>query len=79
MKYKTTLKIGDRTLKATGETLLEAFDKLKIEEYPKEIGILTAEKGDKKISKVFNIAKLKRFARNSITRGVWAKLLSQAL
>ena len=77
--YEATLKLGDKTLKSSGETLLEAFDKLEIEQYPKEIGRLIVEKGDKKIEKVFNIVRLKRFALNPITRGVWAKLLSQGL
>ena len=77
--YKATLKLGDKELKSSGETLLEAFDKLKIGEYPKEIGKLTVEKGDKKVVKTFNIVKLKRFALNPITRGIWAKLLSSGL
>ena len=78
-QYKATLKLGDKTLESSGETLLEAFDKLKIEKYPKEIGKLTVKKGNKKIEKVFNIVKLKRFALNPITRGIWAKLLSTGL
>lgn len=77
--YTATFQIGDKEFKTSGKTVSEAFDKFKLDKYPKQIGVLTVEHGDKKIQKVLNIVKIKRFALNPISRGIWAKLLQTAL
>lgn len=77
--YKVTVQLEGKEIKSSAKDLLEAFNKLKLPEYPKTIGKLSVIKGEKKIEKVFNIAKLKRFARNEITREIWAKLFKPAL
>ena len=77
--FKVSLQLEGKEIKSQDKDLLEAFHKLKIPEYPKTVGRLTVVRGEKKVEKIFNIVKLKRFARNPINRGVWAKLLGQVL
>lgn len=74
--YKVQISLNNEIFEAQDQDLLGAFNKLKLPEYPKTLAKLTVSKGEKRVEKVFNIPKLKRFARNEITRGVWAKLLS---
>ena len=80
MKYKVTIDLGYSVLLAQGDTLLDAFNKLKFEDVPKVLkSTLTATKGDKTISKVLNMKKTRLFSINPITRATWAKLMDQAL
>ncbi len=75
--FKVSLQLEGKEIKSQDKDLLEAFNKLKLPEYPKTVGRLTVVRGKKKVEKIFNIMKLKCFRNNEINRGVWAKLLSQ--
>ena len=80
--FKATIFSGEKKYTATGETLLDAFNNLKIDKLKTEKPlrtIIVAEYGNKKIERIFNMAKTRRFAMNEITRSVWAKLMGQAL
>ncbi len=82
IKYKAIVKSGDKTYKAEGETLLDAFNNLKIAHLVKEKPLkteLTASRGKKSITKIFNMGKIRRFAGNPITRNIWAKMLEPVL
>lgn len=81
-EYTATIRSGDTKYTAKGETLLDAFNNLKIDKLKTEKPLRTfliAERNGKKVERVFNMPKTRRFAMNEITRSVWAKLLSQAL
>lgn len=78
--YQVSLDIGTEVLKAKGKTLLDAFNALTFKEHPKVLkSVLTVTKGDKTIQKVFNMKITRLFARNPITRNIWAKLIDSGL
>lgn len=75
MKFEVTYKSALESLKSSGNTLLEAFNNLKIQK-PKVLkASLLVKNGEKEKEVVFNMKKVRLFAKNEIFRSTWAKLL----
>ena len=74
--FKATFKSINETVKAEGETVLEAFNNLAIKHPKLIVATIRVENGETFIEKVLSRGVARRFAINPITRGIWAKLLA---
>jgi len=75
--FNVTFQLGTEEYKTKGKTIIEAFDKLPIVQNVKALkGVLIVSDGKKEITKILNGKITRNLARNSITRGIWAKILA---
>lgn len=73
--YQVTLEVNDVKIKTQGDTLLEAFDLLKVDDI-RTWALLTVRKGKLEAEQRFNnIVKLKRFLNVEVIRIITAKNL----
>lgn len=75
--YKVVLDTGYERIEAEDENLLAAFNSLKIDNPKTTRSVISVTKGDKTITKIFNMKITRLFARNPITRSIWSKLIEQ--
>ena len=76
MKYKATIKVLGQLYKAEGETAGEAIGNLEVP-LGRGTSILTVEKGDKKLEKIFgNLLTVRLFSKSPMMRQVGLKQAS---
>lgn len=74
--YEVMLEVNQTQLKAKGDTIFEALNKLKAPDVIKTLGRLYITKGDQTHRKVFNTILLRRFFVNETYRKILAKTFS---
>ena len=68
MNYKATIKVLGQFYKAEGETVRDAISNLKVP-MPRGVSILTLEKEDKKLEKIFgNLLTARLFSQSPMMR-----------